>query len=124
MSKVVSIRMKRALDSQFAKRSIVTIMRRHKGMRPQKIAVLLKVVVLNDSGKAWHQKDLAKELFISNSEISESLNRSSLAKLIDFEKRRVQRHSFIEFLKYGFRFVFPQRPGAIVNGVPTAHSHP
>ncbi len=28
----------------------------------------------------------------------------------------------MEFLQYGIRYVFPQRPGAIVRGIPTAHS--
>ena len=28
----------------------------------------------------------------------------------------------MEFLEYGLRYVFPQEPGAMVVGVPTAHS--
>ena len=30
----------------------------------------------------------------------------------------------MEFLQYGIKYVFPQQPGAIVRGVPTAHSAP
>lgn len=37
----------------------------------------------------WQNKDLAYELFISTSEISESLNRSSIAGLLNGEKKKV-----------------------------------
>jgi hypothetical protein len=30
----------------------------------------------------------------------------------------------MEFLQYGLKYVFPQTPGPIVRGVPTAHSAP
>ena len=30
----------------------------------------------------------------------------------------------LEFLNHGIRFVYPQWPGAIVRGIPTAHSSP
>jgi hypothetical protein len=63
-------------------------------------------------------------MHISISEISESLNRSRLANLIDHTKKRVNRQNLLEFLEFGVRYVFPQAPGAMVRGVPTAHSHP
>lgn len=30
--------------------------------------------------------------------------------------------ALLDFLQYGIRYAFPQRPGAIVRGIPTAHS--
>ncbi|MEO8762769.1 MAG: hypothetical protein ABI416_00685 [Ginsengibacter sp.] len=30
----------------------------------------------------------------------------------------------MEFLQFGLQYVFPQHPGAMVNGMPTAHAHP
>jgi hypothetical protein len=97
-------------------------MRKHQGMRPQDIVILLKIIVL---GKIlWQNKDLANSLHISGSEISESLNRSEIAGLIDYNKKRVNRQSLFEFLEHGLRYVFPQRPGALITGVPTAHGHP
>lgn len=30
--------------------------------------------------------------------------------------------ALLEFIQYGLRYVFPQQPGPIVRGVPTAHS--
>ena len=34
------------------------------------------------------------------------------------------RKSLIEFLEFGLKYTFPQKPGALVRGVPTAHSAP
>lgn len=98
-------------------------MRKHNGMRPQDIVILLKITTLPEN-TAWKMMDLVSSLHLSQSEISESLNRSSLAGLIDFEKKKVMRLSLIEFLEHGIHYVFPQHPGALVRGIPTAHSHP
>ena len=97
-------------------------MRKHNGMRPQDIVILLKIIALDKD--SWQLKDLARQLFISPSEVSESLNRSLLAGLIDYDKKKVRRQGLMEFLQYGLHYVFPQHPGAMVNGIPTAHAHP
>lgn len=92
-------------------------------MRPQDIVILLKITTFPETGK-WKMMDLVISLYVSQSEISESLNRSSLAGLIDFTKRKVMRLSLMEFLEHGIHYVFPLHPGALVRGIPTAHSHP
>jgi hypothetical protein len=97
-------------------------MRKHNGMRPQDIAILLKIISLD--GQPWQLVSLSNSLKISISEISESLNRSQFAQLIDFNKKLVNRNNFLEFLEHGVRYVFPQKPGSMVRGIPTAHSHP
>jgi hypothetical protein len=97
-------------------------MRKHNGMRPQDIVILLKIISFG--GNNWQGKDLASSLFLSGSEISESLHRSHLAGLIDFHKQRVARQKLFDFLRFGLAVVFPQQPGRIVNGIATAHSHP
>lgn len=96
-------------------------MRRHNGMRPQDVAILLKIIAINNTN--WQLVTLANSLRISISEISESLNRSRVASLIDYNKKTVSRQSLLEFLEHGIRYVFPQEPGALVRGIPTAHSH-
>lgn len=97
-------------------------MKQHNGMRPQDIPVLLKITAKGD--QPWHNKDLAAELFISPSEISESLYRSSVAGLIDAgNRKKVSRQSLIEFLQYGFQYVFPAEPGSLTKGIYTGHSH-
>lgn len=90
-------------------------------MRPQDIAILVKVFICQ--GQSWYIKDLAHEMQISQSEFSESLHRSWHAELLDDRKQRVMINNLYEFLVYGLRFVFPQRPGALTRGGPTAHSH-
>lgn len=91
-------------------------------MRPQDIPILIKVISMKD--QPWLVKDLAFQLFLSQSEVSESLHRSMYAGLIDNSKKRVQSQNFLEFMMYGLRYAFPQQPGSIVRGMPTAHSHP
>lgn len=91
-------------------------------MRPQDVVILLKI--FSNGQINWQYRDLSADLFISVSEISESLNRSQIAGLVDESRRRVHRQSLIEFIEHGLHYVFPQLPGTMVTGIPTAHSHP
>ncbi|HEU4554675.1 MAG TPA: hypothetical protein VFS25_17645 [Chitinophaga sp.] len=95
-------------------------MKAHNGMRPQDIVILLKILSIELN---WQYRDLATDLFISVSEISESLSRSHIAGLVDESRRRVYRQSLMEFIEHGLHYVFPQLPGTMVTGMPTAHSH-
>ncbi|MBX0333020.1 hypothetical protein K3G39_07200 [Pontibacter sp. HSC-14F20] len=91
-------------------------------MRPRDIAILLAIMMKSDA--PWMMKDLAHELGISTSEVSESLHKSYVAGLINKPKRKVMLHELLEFIVYGVCYVFPQEPGAMVRGVPTAISAP
>ena len=91
-------------------------------MRPLDILILFKISLSAKS--EWKVKDLAISLEISQSETSESLNRSAIANLLSDDKRFLMRQSFLDFLEFGLKYVFPQKPGAIVRGIPTAHSAP
>jgi hypothetical protein len=97
-------------------------MRTHNGMRPQDVAILLKILSLN--GQDWQYRDLAHSLSISISEISDSLKRSHTAGLVDESKKNIFRQSLMEFIEFGLPYVFPQIPGTMVTGYPTGHSHP
>lgn len=97
-------------------------MRKHSGMRPHDIIILLKII--SKGREKWYMKDLAYELGISASEVSESLNRSVIAGLISSDKVSINKLSLIDFLKSGLRYVYPQRPGSITRGIETAHSAP
>jgi hypothetical protein len=96
-------------------------MKSHNGMRPHDIVVLLKIVALKD---AWMNKDLSAGLNISQSEISESLNRSAIAGLISPDKKKVFKNALLNFIEHGLPYVFPVEPGSIEKGIPTAHSAP
>ena len=91
-------------------------------MRPQDIVILLKMLTIEIS--SWQYRDLASSLSISISEVSESLNRSHSAGLVDESRRKVYRLNLMEFIEHGLHYVFPQQPGRMVTGIPTAHSHP
>lgn len=96
-------------------------MRKHNGMRPQDLVILIELLVNPDGSNL--KKDLASRLFISQSEVSESINRSILSGLVS-DKGKVYRQSFLEFIRYGFKYIFPAKPGGMVHGWATAHSHP
>lgn len=89
-------------------------------MSPHDIVLLLKIIAYGD--EAWQQKPMAEALGISQSEVSKSVHRSKYAGLLDHTGKRVMRMALMDFLQYGLRYVFPQMPGAVVRGVPTAHS--
>jgi hypothetical protein len=97
-------------------------MRQHNGMRPQDIVILLKIA--SKGSKVWLMKDLAHELRISASEISDSFSRSVYAGLLSSDKKQLMKSALLEFLEHGLKYVFPQQPGAIVKGIATAYSAP
>ena len=89
-------------------------------MKPQDIVLLLKIISMqNDS---WNQIPIAAALGMSQSEISESVARSKYAGLLHPKGKKVMKLALVEFLQHGIRYVFPQKPGAVVRGIPTAHS--
>ncbi len=91
-------------------------------MRPQDIVILLKVVA--KEGVSWQFKDLAMDLHMSSSEVTESLNRSRIASLIDTSRKKVFVNALFDFLVYGLRYVFPAQPGSLTRGMLTGHSSP
>jgi len=91
-------------------------------MRPHDIVILLKIAAKDD--QLWMMKDLATELGISASEVSESLHRSVIAGLIAQDKKRLMKLSILDFLEHGLSYVYPQRPGPWVRGLATAHAAP
>jgi hypothetical protein len=95
-------------------------MKKHKGMRPQDIVILLKLVIDGDEG--FKVRDLASKLFISASEVSESLNRSTIASLLYPASKTVNTDALMNFLEHGLQYVFPAQLGAVVQGLYTAHS--
>ncbi len=89
-------------------------------MRPLDIAVLLKIIAYG--GADWKQQQISKDLHLSQSEISKSVARSKYAGLIDETGKQVRKLALMDFLEKGIAYVFPQRPGALVRGLPTSHS--
>lgn len=89
-------------------------------MKPQDLLILLKIISIgNDS---WNQKAMAEALCISQSEVSESIARSKFAGLLDNKGKKVMRLALMDFLQYAIKYVFPQKQGVMVRGIPTSHS--
>lgn len=95
-------------------------MKIHQGIRPHDIVILLKMITIRKHN--WYLKDLAAELKISQSEISESLNRSQIAGFVGRDKRVVDKDSLLEFLSHGLKYTFPEEPGKMVKGYSAAQS--
>ncbi|TNE82508.1 MAG: hypothetical protein EP332_00080 [Bacteroidetes bacterium] len=95
-------------------------MKKHSGMRPHDIAILLKIA--SKGKEPWYMSDLAHELYISASEISESIHRSVIAGLISSDKRTLNKLALLDFLKHGLRYVYPLQPGSLTRGLGTAIS--
>ncbi|HDR88081.1 MAG TPA: hypothetical protein ENN63_00440 [Bacteroidetes bacterium] len=91
-------------------------------MKPQDVFILLKIIALKNDN--WQQIPLAQSLKMSQSEVSQSVARSKYAGLLDDSGKRVMRQVLMDFLQYGLPVVFPAKPGAVVRGIPTAHSAP
>lgn len=100
----------------------ITKMKNHNGMRPQDVVILLKLSTMNVENLRF--ADIAESLKISASEVSESLERSRMARLVSDNKRELYRSSFMEFLQNGLKYVFPVSPGSMVRGMATAHTAP
>lgn len=99
-------------------------------MRPHDVVVLLKLVSVAHQeeilikSEALQQKALAASLGMSQSEISASLRRSRVARLVAQDRQQVHPQALFEFLCFGLRYVFPAEPGPVYRGMPTAHSAP
>ena len=77
-------------------------------MRPQDVVILLKLSTMNRENLRF--ADIAESLKISASEVSESLERSRMARLVSEDKRELYRSSLMEFLVFGLKYVFPHHP--------------
>lgn len=95
-------------------------MRKHNGMRPQDIVVLLRILTLHST--TWKGKDLAAALSISPAEISDALRRCQYARLLHADGRTVQHQGVLRFLEFGLPYVFPVHPSGFVRGVSTTWS--
>lgn len=89
-------------------------------LKPQDVVVVLKVHNLQDL--EWTYSELANSLHISPSEVHAALKRCEASALYDLSSRKVKKRCLLEFLIHGLKYVFPEKPGALSRGIPTAHS--
>lgn len=74
---------------------------------------------MTSKGRELSLRKLAEELGMSASSVSESLERSKKAQLVDRNKKRVNTLALQEFMVHGLAYVFPAETGRIIRGVPT-----
>lgn len=92
----------------------------NQSLKPQDVLLLLKIV--SDNNSSWNQKPMAEALGLSQSEVSEAVARCKYAGLLAPNGKTVMKIALLELLQYGLRYVFPQKPGPVVRGLPTSHS--
>lgn len=85
-------------------------------MKEQDLVVLLKKIT--SKGRALSLRKLAEELGMSASSVSESLERSKKAQLVDRNKKRVNTLALQEFMVHGLAYVFPAETGRVIRGIP------
>ena len=85
-------------------------------MKPQDLLVILKK--MTHEGKGLSCRGLAASLGMNPSSVSESLERSKRAQLVDRNKKRVNTLALQEFLVHGVQYVFPAETGRVGRGVP------
>lgn len=88
-------------------------------LRPQDVLILLKLIAR--PAKDQRITDLAQEIGISPSEVSQGLERLKHVRLIQGNKREPIRANVYDFLVHGVPYAFPVVLGSIVRGIPTAH---
>lgn len=89
-------------------------------LKPQDIVVAIKLV--RQQGQVWTQPQLARELFMSASEVCHSLKRLEASRLYNSLMKRVVRPRLHEFLVHGLPYVFPASLGVPGRGLPTSIS--
>lgn len=90
-------------------------------LRPHDVAVALQLVISPQRTYA----SLSSALWISASEVHQSVSRLRIAKLLGTgASRKARRRSVEEFIICGVRYAFPAELGSAVRGVPTALSGP
>jgi hypothetical protein len=97
-------------------------MKKHSGMRPHDIVILLKMITLGN--KKWTMEEMGNYLGISSGEISKAMDRNAIARLVSSDKARVNTSALRDFLICGLRYVYPAQLGSSTRGIPTSHSAP
>lgn len=106
--------------SRIAIHDILTMKAQNQPLKPQDVLLLLKIV--SEHNASWNQKPMAEALGLSQSEVSDAVARCKYSGLLAPDGKTAMRMALMEFLQYGLRYVFPQKPGAVVRGVATSHS--
>ena len=89
-------------------------------MKPQDVVVLIKLLEYGPKRPPYAQ--IAKELFLSASEVHASVQRAKQAHLLTGPEREETPNpsAMEEFFIHGLKYAFPPQRGELTRGVPTA----
>lgn len=93
-------------------------------LKPQDVVIVLKIVAKNAAGLSWNFASLAKELFMSSSEVHAGFKRAVKATLINPHNREPNFNAICELIVHGLRYVFPPELGELTRGLPTSYAMP
>jgi hypothetical protein len=96
-------------------------------LKPQDVVVLIKL--LEFGPKRPPISHIARELFLSPSEVHAALQRLKQARFLhgsEFKSREETPNTsnFLEFLVHGVKYSFPVQRGELTRGLPTAYAAP
>jgi hypothetical protein len=91
-------------------------------LKPQDVVVLVKLLGYGDKRPSYAQ--IAKDLFLSPSEVHASVQRARQARLLQGPEPggSLNKAALQEFLIHGVKYAFPPQRGELTRGVPTAHA--
>src|SRR5262245_37211571 len=91
-------------------------------LKPQDIVVLIKL--LEYEGRRPPYAEVARELYLSASEVHAAVQRAKHARLLTgSEKQEIPNKSALEeFLVHGVKYAFPPDRGELTRGMPTAYA--
>jgi hypothetical protein len=91
-------------------------------LKPQDVVVLVKLLGYGDKRPSYAQ--IAKDLFLSPSEVHASVQRAMRARLLQGPEPggSLNKAALQEFLIHGVKYAFPPERGELTRGIPTAHA--
>lgn len=96
-------------------------------LKGQDIAILIKLLLKLQAKENIEFKNIAHELYISQSEVTKSIKRLEKSKLLtrySDASIELHKHELIELLVHGVKYLFPAEINIATRGMPAAYSSP
>ena len=95
------------------------MVKKHPQIKSQDVLLLMKLMLDESESRIV---DIAGDLELSLSEVSEGIRRLRDANLIEKGSRKPLKENMYEFVIHAVKYIFPGKLGTSARGVPTAHS--
>jgi len=94
-------------------------------LKGQDIAILIKLLLKNNTKEKIEFKSIAHELYISQSEVTKSIKRLEATKLLtrySDDSIELHKHELMEFFVHSVKYHFPAEINIATRGMPAAYS--